>query len=158
MTEQALTSQPDTASRNIVSERVFDASCEQVFAAWSDPGRLTRWWGPAGFTSTFEVFDQRPGGVWRFELHSPEGVSFPNEVVFVDVRKPERIVFDHVSAPQFRVTATFANEGGKTRLTFRMTFKTAAECDKIRPIAVPANEQNFDRLEAELTRKQVSSN
>jgi hypothetical protein len=50
----------------------------------------------------------------------------------------------------FQVTTTFAEEAGKTRLTFRMLFGTAAECDKVKRLAVGANEENFDRLEAEL--------
>jgi hypothetical protein len=36
---------------------------------------------------------------------------------------PERIVFDHVSGLE---------EGGKTRLVFRMLFETAAECAKVK--------------------------
>jgi hypothetical protein len=48
------------------------------------------------------------------------------------------------------VTATFAEEAGKTRVTFRMLFETAAECEKVKTYAVEANEQNFDSLEAQL--------
>jgi uncharacterized protein YndB with AHSA1/START domain len=83
-------------------------------------------------------------------MHGPNGADYPNQSVFVEIVKPERIVFDHVSPPAFQVTATFAEEAGKTRLTFRMLFGTAAECDKVKRIAVGANEENFDRLEAEL--------
>ena len=92
----------------------------------------------------------RPGGVWRFVMHGPDGVDYKNKSVFVEVVKPERIVFQHVSGPRFQVTATFAEEAGKTRLTFQMLFETAAECTKVKVYAVEANEQNFDRLEAQL--------
>ena len=85
-------------------------------------------------------------------MHGPNGADYPNQSVFVEIVQPERIVFDHVSAPAFQVTATFAEEGGKTRLTFRMLFETAAECDKVKGLVVRANEENFDRLEAELAR------
>jgi len=83
-------------------------------------------------------------------MHGPDGVDYKNKSVFVEVVKPERIVFQHVSGPRFQVTATFAEEAGKTRLTFRMLFETAAECAKVKVYAVEANEQNFDRLEAQL--------
>ena len=72
-------------------------------------------------------------------MHGPGGVDHENKSVFVEVAKPERIVFQHVSRPQFQVTATFAEQGGKTRLTFQMLFETS-------------NERNFDRLEAQLAR------
>jgi hypothetical protein len=49
-----------------------------------------------------------------------------------------------------RLIATLAEEGGKTRLVFRMLFETAAECAKVKGFAPAANEQNFDHLEAQL--------
>jgi uncharacterized protein YndB with AHSA1/START domain len=140
------------SDREIVTTRVFDAPRELVFEAWTDPDHLARWWGPQGFTSTFHEFDLRPGGVWRFVMHGPDGTDYQNKSVFVEIAKPERIVFDHVSGPRFQVTATFAEQAGKTEVTFRMRFETGAECDKAKAYAVPANEQNFDRLEAQLER------
>ena len=140
-----------TASdREIVSTRVLPWPRERVFRAWTEPHHLARWWGPKGFTNTFQEFDLRPGGCWQFVMHGPNGADYPNQSVFVEIVKPERIVFDHVSSPAFQVTATFDEEAGKTRLTFRMLFGTAAECDKVKGFAVAANEENFDRLEAEL--------
>jgi uncharacterized protein YndB with AHSA1/START domain len=138
--------------RRIVTTRVLDAPRERVFRAWTEPSHLSRWWGPKGFTNTFEAFDLRPGGEWRFVMHGPNGVDYKNKSVFVEVVKPERIVFQHVSGPRFEVTATFAEQAGKTRVTFEMLFETAAECEKAKTYAVEANEQNFDRLEAELAR------
>lgn len=138
------------AAREIVTTRVVDAPRERVFRAWTDPEHLARWWGPKGFTNTFQEFDLRPGGTWRFVMRGPDGVEHKNESVFVEIVKPERIVFRHVSGPEFQVTATFAERAGKTRVTFQMLFDTAAACEKVKRFAVGANEQNFDRLEAEL--------
>ncbi len=140
------------SDRMIVTTRVFDAPRELVFKAWTDPEHMAQWWGPKGFTNTFQEFDMRPGGIWRFVMHGPDGVDYKNKSVFVEVVKPERIVFQHVSGPQFQVTATFAEQAGKTRLTFQMLFETAAERDKAKVYAVEANKQNFDRLEAQLAK------
>src|SRR2546427_2533008 len=140
------------AAREIVSTRVVGAARELVFKALTDPDHLVHWWGPKGFTNTFQDFDMRPGGIWRFVMHGPDGVDYKNKSVFVEVVKPERIVFQHVSGPQFQVTATFAEQAGKTRLTFQMLFEIAAECDKVKVYAVEANNQNLDRLEAELAK------
>lgn len=143
----------NTADREIVSTRVFNAPRKLVWKAWTDPKHLAQWWGPKGFTNTFHEFDLRSGGVWRFVMHSPDGTDYPNRSVFVEIVKPERIVFDHLKPMhKFQVIATFAEQAGKTKLPFRMVFKSAAECDKVKVYAVEANEQNFDRLEAQLAK------
>ncbi len=140
------------ADREIVSTRVFAAPRELVFRAWTEPEHLARWWGPKDFTNTFHEFDPRPGGAWRFVMHGPDGANYPNESVFVEVVRPERIVLDHVSRPRFRLTATFGDLGDKTRLIFHMLFRSAADCEKVKKLAVEGNEQNFDRLAAELVK------
>jgi uncharacterized protein YndB with AHSA1/START domain len=139
----------DPADRDIVSARVLSAPRERVFAAWTDPALLARWWGPKGFRNTFQEFDPRPGGAWRFVMHGPDGVDYKNKSVFVEILRPERIVFQHLEPMhRFEVTATFAELDGKTKVVFRMRFATAAERDRVKGFVVEGNEQNFDRLEA----------
>jgi len=139
------------SDREIITTRVFDAQRELLFKALTDPDHLARWWGPAGFTNTFHQFDLRPGGSWRFVMHGPEGTDYTNESVFVEIDRPERIVFRHLKPMhQFLMTMLLAEQDGKARLTWRMLFESTAECDRVRAFAGAANEQNFDRLEAEL--------
>jgi len=138
------------SDREIATTRVLDASPDLVFRAFSDPAHLARWWGPKGFTNTFHEFDLRPGGAWRFVMHGPDGAHYQNHSVFVEVVPPERIVINHVSGPHFHLTITLAEQAGRTKLSWRMLFESAAECDKVKTFAVPANEQNLDRLETEL--------
>lgn len=136
------------SKREIVSTRVFDHPRTVVFGAFTDPEKLSKWWGPAGFTNTFDEFDFRPGGFWRFTMHGPDGTNYINESQFVEIVEPERIVFIHLrTMHRFKMTMTFDEvEGNKTRLTWRQEFDTAEECEKVRIFAGPANEQNFDRL------------
>ena len=136
----------------IATRRILEAPRERVFDAFADPNRLTRWWGPKGFTSTFHEFDLRAGGIWRFVLHGPNGADYQNESVFVEIVKPERIVLDHVSDPKFQMTLTLDDQAGETAIGWRMRFETAEQCAKVKVFAVDANEQNLDRLEAELAR------
>src|SRR6201999_1558772 len=106
-------------------------------------------WGPNGFTNTFHQFDFRAGGDWRFVMHGPDGTDYPNECQFVEIKEPERIVFDHVAWPIFRATITFeVVAGGKTRVTFEQLFDAAETFEKVRPIAEPGLAQNFDRFGA----------
>ena len=141
-----------TPDREIISVRVFDASPDQLFQAWTDPAILALWWGPKDFKNTFEVFEPRPGGSWKFVMHGPDGTDYKNESVFREIEKPSRIVLDHLSSPRFRIVATFSAEAGKTRLTFRMIFETAEMRDRVKGIVVNANEENFDRLGVQLLR------
>jgi uncharacterized protein YndB with AHSA1/START domain len=147
------TAQESSADRELSTGRVLDAPRERVFAAFTDPERLARWWGPKGFRSTFQVFEPRPGGAWRFVMHGPDGGNFPNESIFEELVWPERIVIRHASAPRFRLHVTFADAGVRTRVGWRQVFDTAEECDRVRAVAVPANEENLDRLSAELAQR-----
>lgn len=141
---------PSAADCEIVTTRIFKVPRERLFKAWTDPVWLAQWWGPKGFTSTFHEFNLQQGGVWRFTMHGPDGTDYENKSVFVEIVEPERLVFDHVSGHLFRVIATFEDEGGETKVTFRMIHNTPEECEKVKVFAVEANEQNFDRLEAVL--------
>ena len=143
---------PDTGDRELVSIRVIDAPRERVFRAWTDPLHLAQWWGPKGFTNTFKEFDPRPGGHWRFIMHGPNGSVYPNHSLFKEITEPERIILEHLSWPHFALTATFEDVGGKTRITFRQLFETAEDCAKVKGFAPDGNEQNLDRLEAELAK------
>ena len=145
------------AAREIISTRVIDFPRELVWKAWTDPVHLATWWGPKGFTNTFHEFNLKPGGMWRFIMHGPDGKDYKNESLFVEVEENAWIVFNHISAPQFQVTATFVDCDGKTKIVFNMRFESAAACENMKPICVPSNEQNFDRLEAELSRMKALS-
>jgi uncharacterized protein YndB with AHSA1/START domain len=122
------------ADRSIVTTRVLDAPRELVFAAWTDPAHIGEWWGPDGFTTTTHEMDVRAGGAWRFIMHGPDGVDYPNLIVFTEIVPPERLAYDHSDGDggnMFRSTVTFDDEGGKTRVTLRGTFATAAERDRV---------------------------
>jgi uncharacterized protein YndB with AHSA1/START domain len=84
-----------TSDREITITRVFDAPRELVFEAWTDPEQVVRWFGPNGFTTTVHEMDARPGGIWRFTMHGPDGADYPNRVEFIEVVKPERLVYNH---------------------------------------------------------------
>ena len=136
------------ADVELSTSRVVDASPADVLAAFRDPVRLARWWGPSGFTNTFEEFDFRPGGRWRFVMHGPEGGDYRNESVFAEVG-PTRVVVDHESPPKFRLTVTLDADGPRrTRVGWTQRFPTREQRDRIAKFAAAANEQNLDRLEA----------
>ena len=128
--------------------RTLGAPREAVFGAFADPARLARWWGPEGFTNTFQEFDLRPGGRWRLVMHGPDGRDYANESIFTEVAAPERVSLRHVSWPRFLLTITCEDKDGRTLVGWRQTFDAEADFQKIASVAVEANEQNLDRLAA----------
>ena len=113
--------------RSIIGMREFDAPRELVFSAFTDPKHLAQWWGPNGFTTTTSSFDMRPGGVWRFVMHGPDGRDYQNRITFEEVIPPERLVYRHgggedVEPVQFRQTITFEDLGGRTRIIMARRF------------------------------------
>lgn len=121
--------------REIVAVRVFDAPRSLLFKVWTDREHVGRWWGPNGFTTTTFNMDVRPGGVWRFVMHGPDGRDYQNKVTYLEVVEPERIVFQHGGSadecgPVNHTThVTFEDLGGRTKLTMRMVFVSSKARD-----------------------------
>jgi len=121
----------ETADRELSITRLLNAPVELVFKVWTDPGHITQWWGPTGFTSTIHTMDVRQNGVWDFIMHGPDGTDYKNTNVFADVVKNERIVYDHVNSPKHRATITFTGQGDKTLLSMTMVFESAQELELV---------------------------
>jgi uncharacterized protein YndB with AHSA1/START domain len=139
--------------QEIVTTRVVAFPRELVYRAWTEPEHLKVWWGPAGFTNTFQEHDLRVGGRWIFTMHGPEKGNYENAVTFAVVRPPELLVWDRQSKPLFQVEARFEEiSANETRVIFKQKFESEEECEKIRKYVLDKNEENMDRLEAELTR------
>ena len=132
------------------TSRDIPAAPEQLFAAFTDPARLARWWGPAGFTNTFSVCEFRPGGRWSFVMHGPEKGHFTNESVFEQIEPARKVVIRHVSKPTYRLTIGLEPSATGTLVTWNQAFDDADVARRIEHIVVPANEQNLDRLSAEV--------
>lgn len=133
----------------LISRRKLHAPRHLVYRAWTEPELLAQWWGPNGFTNTIHTIDVRPGGIWEFTMHGPDGANFLNRNVFHEI-SDERIIIQHESRPHFILTATFEDASGGTEITFRQTFETAEVYNKVKLICEEANEQNLDRLGAVL--------
>lgn len=132
------------------TSREIAASPGQVFAAFTDPERLARWWGPAGFTNTFALCEFKTGGRWSYVMHGPNGANFRNESEFVEIEPAQRVVIRHISEPKYRLTITLTPSAGGTTVGWLQVFEKDDVAARIQHIVVPANEQNLDRLTAEV--------
>jgi uncharacterized protein YndB with AHSA1/START domain len=122
---------------SIIGTRVLAAPRALVFSVWTDAKHLAQWWGPNGFTTTTHSFEFRPGGVWRFVMHGPDGRDYQNRITFDEIVPPERIVYRHgggedVEPVKFTQTVTFEDLGNnQTRIVWHGKFPSAAERDRV---------------------------
>jgi len=116
--------------REIVLSRVFDAPRDLVFRAWTDKEHFAKWFGPRGFATTIREADMRVGGLLRFDMTAPDGKVWDNRIEFLEIQRPELLVFDHGSDKdddpgRFRVTITFDEQSDKkTVVTLRQLHPT----------------------------------
>jgi len=120
----------NTAERELTISRLLNAPRELVWEVWTKAEHIKNWWGPTGFTNTIFSMEVKPGGVWDFIMHGPDGTDYKNKSIYKEIIKPERIVFEHVS-PKFIATITFEEKNGKTLLTWNMLFETKEQFEKV---------------------------
>ena len=134
------------------SSRTLPFPPEAIYQAFASAELLAAWWGPAGFTNTFAIFEFRPDGQWKFVMHGPDGADYPNESRFVELMPERKVVIRHDCAPFFTLTVTLTPVAGGTEVNWEQAFDDAQVAQAIRHIIEPANEQNLDRLTAVLQR------
>lgn len=138
--------------RRFLTERLLPHTPAAVYAAFAEGERLARWWGPKGFRNEFERFEFRVGGRWHFTMIGPDERRWANLSEFLDLEPARRIVIRHDCAPFFTFTCTLEAVPLGTRLVWDQVFDDAATAQAVRAIVGDANEQNLDRLAAELAR------
>lgn len=134
---------------NIV--RVYDAPVKTVWNAWTDPKVAAKWWGPRGFSITTLSKDLRPGGSWKYVMHGPDGVDYPNETKYFEVEECAKLVYDHGAnadqPPLFRVTVLFSESKGKTTMDMTMSFATSEITTEMKKFIKQAGgNSTWDRL------------
>jgi uncharacterized protein YndB with AHSA1/START domain len=123
----------DMAQHELVITRTFDAPRALVFRAWTKPEHMVRWLGPHNFTATFCTLDFRPGGAYRACISEPDGKEHWMSGLYREIVEPERLVFTFAWEDQGKrgretmITVTFAEQGDKTRMTFRHAYFESIE-------------------------------
>jgi len=137
-----------------VLTRPFDAPRRLVYAAWTTPRLLRRWYGAHGWRLVDCEVDLRAGGAWRFVSEGPGGQRMGQSGVYREVAPPDRLVFtevfDEQSYPgETLITHEFRERAGVTTLTSTVRFATPAGRDTVLgyPMARGVGE-GFDRLAA----------
>jgi uncharacterized protein YndB with AHSA1/START domain len=126
--------------------RTFNAPRPLVFAAWTQAEHLAKWFGPKGFEMVHLTNDPRPGGMLHYGMKSPTGQIMWGRWVYREITPPERLVIvasfsdehrgvtRHPMAPTWPLEmlsdTTFADRGGKTEMTLRVSPFNATDVER----------------------------
>lgn len=139
-------------SRSDTRNRFIPASPAHVFAAMRDAARVARWWGPAGFSNTIHKYEFTPGGSWLLTMHGPDGKDYPNESRFIRIVPDRLLEIEHLNGHHFVLTLELQQEAGGTRVMWRQAFDSVEHYKGLAELVAAANEQNLERLAAEVLR------
>jgi uncharacterized protein YndB with AHSA1/START domain len=149
----------DLEAKLLHVERVFDAPRELVFKAWSEAERLSQWWGPRQWPTTYCTVDFRVGGVWHYCMTGPDGTQSWGKGLYSEILPPERIVYTDTFSdeagnslpgmPATVITVEFIDlGGGKTKLVSRAEFGSKEDLESLMKMGmVQGLTETWDRLE-----------
>jgi len=152
----------DVDGRELTLTRTFDAPPELVFAAYSSCEHLKNWWGPRSWPMVECTMDFRVGGVWHYCLRGPnEGDMSWGRAVYDEIVEAERLAYTdsfsdeegnvNEAMPQTRTTVTFANAGGRTRLTMVARYDSPEALQTVLDMGMDAGiTETLDRLDEHL--------
>jgi uncharacterized protein YndB with AHSA1/START domain len=137
--------------------RILNAPIKLVWEVFTNPDHIKNWWGPSGFTNTIDTMEVKPGGIWEFVMHGPDGTDYKIKNIFIEIVKEERIVFENIP-PKFLTTISFAAEGKKTLIKWHMLFESKEEFEQVVKTfkADIGLKQNIDKLEEYLKKYNFS--
>lgn len=131
----------DELKKELTVTRIFDASRDLVWKAWTDQKILQKWWGPRGVTNPICEWDARPGGKIYIvmlagkKLGPAEGMKWPLNGTFKEVVPQSGLVFvggalddmDRGSDTfiEHEVTVDFEDLGGRTKMNLHVLITKA---------------------------------
>ena len=127
---------PRVGEQEVIVQRNFSAPRTLLFQVFTTAEHLVRWWAPPPYTVPVCTIDLRPGGIWHYCLRSPEGHDQWARSVYREIVPPEKLVYtttfadEHANPiegmPEHLTTVIFMEEAGKTTVTARVQFASAA--------------------------------
>lgn len=148
----------EVKDNQILMVRELDAPRPLVWEVFTNHEHLANWWGPTGFSITTKEMNVQVGGNWILTMHGPDGRDYPNNIEYLEVAKPERIVFQHVPEGgenvSHKTTILLEELGDKTKLTFSMVFTSPEELQRVEKEygAIEGGVQTLGRLKDYLTK------
>ena len=113
----------DEGEATLRLERLIPMQPEPLFALWTDPVQLVKWWAPDGYEASVDSLDARPAGRWRVTMRKADGSEVATSGVYRIVDPPRRLCFTWawdgaggIRGHETEVTVAFEAAPGGTRL------------------------------------------
>jgi uncharacterized protein YndB with AHSA1/START domain len=130
---------------DLVFERNAEVSCDQIWAAWTQPELLCNWFCPSPWRVSECEIDLRPGGIFRTVMESPDGARFPNLGSYLEVVPRKRLVWTNALAPGFRPTLTTKGASVDFVFTAIITIEAQAATTKYRAHLLHSDEEGCQK-------------
>lgn len=146
---EAATTHTDVTNRELRVTEILKAPVDLVWEVWTTPEHIVNWWGPNGFTNTIHSMNLVAGGEWRLTMQGPDGKTYPNRSVFVEIVPHKKIVMQHFN-PNYLATVIFESRENETLLEWTMQFDTTELFETVVKVfkADEGLKQNVERLVA----------
>lgn len=99
---------------DLVLERVVDVPRELVWAAWTQPEQVKKWFTPAPWKTIDCEIELRPGGIFRTVMQSPEGQNTPHVGCFLEVVENQKLAWTSALGPGYRPVPLVTTETDPT--------------------------------------------
>ena len=130
---------------DLVLERVIDVSPEHVWAAWTQPEHVKKWFTPDPWKTVDCEIDLRPCGIFRTVMQSPEGQEFPNLGCFLEIIPNRRLVWTNVLGPGFRPANVAAGSCGDFGMTAKILMEPHEKGTKYTAIALHYDKESSQK-------------
>ena len=134
---------------DLVLERIVDVPRELVWAAWTKPEHIKKWFTPAPWTTPECEIDLRPGGMFRTVMRSPEGQEFSIAGCYLEIVPNEKLVWTSALGPGYRPATRGAGTGSGEELYFTAIILLEAQGSRTKytAIAIHGDEATAKRHE-----------
>jgi uncharacterized protein YndB with AHSA1/START domain len=140
------------SDRELVITRIFNGPAHIVFAAWTRPELLKRWWTPKSIDMSFETceIDARTGGTYRFVF---KAAGFDQPMAFfgryIEVIPNARLVWTNEEGGEDGAvtTVTFEEKDGRTLVTMYDRYASKEALEEAISGSAAGFRETFDQLE-----------
>jgi uncharacterized protein YndB with AHSA1/START domain len=133
---------------DLVLERIVDVSPALVWAAWTEPEHVKKWFTPAPWTTVECEIDLRPGGIFRTVMRSPEGEDFPNLGCYLEIVPNRKLVWTDALEGDFRPARQEPGENCPFRMTAAILLEPHGKGTKYTAIAMHKDEASRGKHDA----------
>ena len=131
--------QPDP-KLDLVLERVVDVPKELVWAAWTTPEHLKKWFTPVPWQTVDCEIDLRPGGIFRTVMRGPEGQEFSNAGCYLEIVENEKLVWTGALGPGYRPRPSHPMPGNPFLMTAVISLESLGTQTKYTALVIHGDE------------------